>query len=247
MAKLNVRKWIHTGALIASGFLLLLPYQNCGIEQPGVKGQQQLALATFHSVVTACMECHGPGASEDRWTAASGISAHSSMTAGPQECSGCHRFGPTKDDWKKLAIYGHEATTTSCISCHETQRPQQRGLYVYGTGSLGDRNLTGETSHYGTIDCARCHQMPGGRVTGWQFDAASHRIGKGATNIQGCLPCHYNRGYSYHASEESDGLPAFGAPYYSNQGGRLNTSGITQPGMGRCTQCHSGKSFEADD
>lgn len=131
--------------------VVVLIYQNCGVERPGVQNEDYASVSYMHTgLETSCSTCH----ETSRPNTTVGFLALNANTpfdyfshGSGTDCATCHRPQKrvrTREDWAN-GYYVHSPLLTACVDCHSSQRP-----------TVPVRGFNHSTS--GTGECFTCHQ-----------------------------------------------------------------------------------------
>src|SRR5438445_10451001 len=147
--------------------------------------------ASFGLQPSTCLDCHANS------LPALLTSANASLPAGVQfdhstatgECTTCH-VGGSFTSWTggKFHLAG-SATPTSCLSCHQGERPTSTAGWISATYQTSPFDYS---THGAGLDCASCHTGSGTGAWGGTQNWVGGRFGHAASSIAGttCIACH---------------------------------------------------------
>jgi hypothetical protein len=113
--------------------------------------------------LVSCVECHRNSIKDDRPLIKN---EHPSLKYNTLDCASCHN----KDKWNNLSFNHHKPFPSSCINCHEKQRPDS---HINNTIIPGMKNA----------DCESCHTSSN---TWSEHSSFDHEIRKPVS----CSQCH---------------------------------------------------------
>ncbi|TMB12148.1 MAG: hypothetical protein E6J65_26220, partial [Deltaproteobacteria bacterium] len=149
----------------------------------------------FHASVgvqpSSCLDCHANSRPALLTSANAALPAgvqfdHSTATG---ECTTCHAGGSfTSWTGGKFHLAG-SATPTSCLSCHQGERPTSTAGWISATYQTSPFDYS---THGAGLDCASCHTGSGTGAWGGTQNWVGGRFGHVASSIAGttCIACH---------------------------------------------------------
>src|SRR5256885_2117871 len=156
--------------------------------------------AVFHAALSAaaqpqpgsCIDCHANTRPSGILAAAvaalpSGVMFDHGASVALGECVSCHT---SISSWTggKFHLQGG-STPSSCVSCHEGERPTSTANWQSTTYSSAPFDYA---THGDGLDCASCHTGPGTGAWGGTQNWVGGRFGHAASSIAGmtCIACH---------------------------------------------------------
>ncbi len=215
---------IWVSAALVALFLSGIFSQGCNfLEQPAVTNEASKVAKFSHAIVAeqSCSSCH----ETLRPAPVAGVPHGQSA-----DCAICHRIGPS---WKALQNFTHKPLPSSCVLCHEVNRPKPE--------------------HFGKQDCFSCHEAGQNQDVGFRFTHKNFELRSIAT----CLPCHESRRKSpdhfagqdcasCHLDSTRSWAQSTSSPHPQNNPVPVNCNGCHERDRPQVTQKQPGH-FGADD
>lgn len=136
--------------LACLAIVVILFFQNCGVEQPRVEFPASAMTPAAHQTLSAdtkCATCH-EGTRPLVRTLSHNFS-HSSSTFIAQDCITCHT---DKQTWGATWVggqYAHDPYPGACLECHTNQMPKSN-IFI-------SNNTAQPYLHTAGVECATCH------------------------------------------------------------------------------------------
>jgi hypothetical protein len=165
-------------------------------------GRSGAAPALYHSSLAAapssCIDCHANTRPSAVLTSAGaalplGVQFDHTASVALADCVSCHA---SSSSWTGGKFHLQGGTTpSSCISCHEGERPTSTANWKSTTYSSAPFDYGGNphgNTHGDGLDCVSCHTGPGtgawGGTQNWVGGSFAHAVGTPAAST--CIACH---------------------------------------------------------